>query len=242
MTFFQTKNTNRIQQKTSLMAVVLFFIMLSSCSGDRTGISKMVVGEKDAAEAFIGLPLLVKAEIALEENIASIDLHMATANTGDWTFTQHFTEKYSGSNTASFDEQFMFPNGTEAGNYELTLVVTGESGAVVERKRNFRISVDSTVPVVEELEVGINASGDDLHLAAHITAAKKIRQVILSVEGPDWSREFVFDKARIKDQMSVHFHEHAHVDEAPAGQYVVILTVEDQDGRKAAATGSFEKK
>lgn len=244
MAIFQTKNINGIQQKISLMAVILFFLAFSACSGDRIGISKMVVGEKDSGEATIGSPMLVKANIFLDENISGIELEMISQNSEgeEWTYSQQFTDKYSGANSARFDEQFMFPNGTEAGNYDLTLTVTGESGAIVQEKRKLRISVDSTVPVVDELEVGINASGDDLHLAAHITAVKKIRQVILSVESEDWSKEFVFEQARIKDQTSIHFHEHAHVDDAPAGIYTVVLTVEDQDGRKASATGTFEKK
>jgi len=244
MAIFQTKYTSRIQQKISLTAVVLFFIVLSSCSGDRSGISKMMVGEKDSGEATVGSSMPVKATISLDENIAGIELQMASldAEMDERTFNQQFSDKYSGANAVKFDEQFMFPSGTEAGNYELTLIVTGESGAILQQKRNFRISVDSTVPVVDELEVGINAKGDDLHLAAHITAVKKIRRVTLGLEGEDWSKEFVFEQARIKDQTSIHFHEHAHVDDAPAGIYTLVLTVEDYDGRKASATSTFEKK
>lgn len=235
----------RFLQKQHIIGLLaLFFFAFSSCSGDRPGISKMVVGEKDSGEATVGSPMLVRANISLDENITGVELQMASLDPemGEGTFSQQFSDKYSGSDAVKFDEQFMFPSATEAGNYELTLTVTGESGAILQQKRSFRISVDSTVPVVDELEVGINARGDDLHLAAHITAVKKIRQVILGLEGEDWSKEFVFEQARIKDQTSIHFHEHAHVDDAPAGIYTVVLTVEDQDGRKASATSTFEKK
>lgn len=242
MVLFSRLCSMSMWKRSQMLAALISLGILFSCTGEGSGISKMRVGEKDSGEAFIGLPMPVKADVSLDENIVGVELEMTAQSPEEWTFSQQFKDKYAGANAVKFDEEFMFPNGTEAGNYELTLTVTGESGAIVQQKRNFRISVDSTVPVVDELEVGINAAGDDLHLAAHITAAKKIRQVVLSVEGADWSKEFVFEQARVKDQTAVHFHEHAHVDEAPAGVYSVILTVEDHDGRKAAATGTFQKK
>lgn len=244
MSIFQQLKSGSIFQKTGLGAIMLFFVVFSSCSDGQVGISNLKVGERNSGEATLGLPMQINADVKLEENIVGIVLDIVSLDieSDEWTYQQDFGTKYSGTNTAKFDEQYMFPNGTLAGDYELTLTVTGESGAIVQQKRDFKILVDSTVPFVDELEVGINASGDDLHLAAHIAAARKIRQVVLLVEGSEWSKEFVFEQARIKDQTSVHFHEHAHVDEAPAGTYQVTLTVEDQDGRQASATADFNKK
>lgn len=244
MAIFQQLISGGIFQKAGLVTIILFFAVFSSCSDGQTGISKLKVGERNSGEATLGLPMQIEADVKLEENIVGIVLDIVSLDieSDEWTYQQDFGTKYSGTNTAKFEEQFMFPNGTLAGDYELTLTVTGESGAIVQQKRDFKILVDSTVPFVDELEVGINAAGDDLHLAAHIAAARKIRQVVLLVEGAEWSKEFVFEQARIKDQTSVHFHEHAHVDEAPAGTYQVTLTVEDQDGRKASATADFNKK
>lgn len=244
MAIFQQLKSGSIFQKAGLAGIILLFIAFSSCSDGQVGISKLKVGERNSGEATLGLPMQIEADVKLEENIEGIALDIVSLDieSDEWTYQQDFGTKYSGTNTAKFDEQYMFPNGTLAGDYELTLTVTGESGAIVQQKRDFKILVDSTVPFVDELEVGINAAGDDLHLAAHIAAARKIRQVVLLVEGAEWSKEFVFEQARIKDQTSVHFHEHAHVDEAPAGTYQVTLTVEDQDGRKASATADFNKK
>lgn len=248
MSIFQQLKSGEIFQKMGLAAIMLFFVVFSSCSDGQVGISNLKIGERNSGEATLGLPMQIEADVKLEENIVGIVLDIVSLDTdagvdaGEWTYHQDFGTKYSGKNTAKFDEQYMFPNGTLAGDYELTLTVTGESGAIVQQKRDFKILVDSTLPFVDELEVGINAAGDDLHLAAHIAAARKIRQVVLLVEGAEWSKEFVFEQARIKDQTSMHFHEHAHVDEAPAGTYQVTLTVEDQDGRKASATAEFKKK
>jgi len=224
------------------VAVMSAVGMFVSCSADRPGVRHLEVGEKGSAEAFVGQELPVRAEIALGEKIATIHLDAKASEAGGWTFHRHYTEGYAGKDRAAFAEKIDIPEDAKVGGYTVTVKAIGESGAAEEKSADFRLSVDSSVPVTGDLDVGINAAGNDLHLETDITAAKKIKQVRVEIKGAAWSRDFTFDKAQMKDQLSYNFHEHVPVDEAPAGEYEVLLTVEDQDGRTAVAHGSFEKK
>lgn len=242
MILFQQKNTNDKTAKVSLMALMLSISLLFSCSNGQTGITKIEIGEKGKSEAFIGSHLPIKAEINLNEKIKSIEVQIALAKTTDWSLNRSYREKYVGNSKVHFNESFEIPYDAEVGNYELMLKVNGENGAVEEKRTRIQISVDSTVPIVGDLDVGINAKGNDLHLETDITAAKKIKQVSVALKGKEWSKDFVFDKPAIKDHVSYNFHEHVNVNEAPKGEYEVVLTVEDQEGRKASTTNSFQKK
>ncbi len=242
MTSFLTQKITEFTAKASAVALMLSFVLFFSCSQHQTGIQKLEIGENGVTEAFIGQLLPIRAEIELNEKIASIDIHIVPVEANKWSFNQQYTEAYAGRRTALFEENIQIPDDAKVGNYELTIKVVGESGVTTEKQTNIRISVDSTVPIVGDLDVGINPKGNDLHLEADITATKKIKQVTVEIKGETWSKDFVFDKPQMKDQLSYKFHEHVHVEEAPKGEYKVVLTLEDQSGRKAVTTKSFQKK
>jgi len=224
------------------VAVMSAIGMFVSCSADRSGVRHLEVGEKGSAEAFVGQGLPVRAEIALGEKIASVDLRITPSDADGWSFRQQYAGNYAGKDKTSFAESIEIPADAKVGSYAVTVTAMGEKDAVEEATVDLRLSVDSSVPVVGDLDVGINATGNDLHLETDITAAKKIKQVRVEIKGAAWQKDFVFDKAQMKDQLSYNFHEHVHVDEAPAGEYEVLLTVEDQDGRTAVAKNGFRKK
>jgi len=229
--------------KVGLVVLMLAIGLFVSCSADRPGVRHLEVGEKGSAEAFVGQPLPVRAEIALGEKIASVEVRITTSDADGWSFRQQYADSYAGKDKVSFAETVQIPESAKVGSYAVRLTVMGEKHASEEATLDIRLSVDSSVPVVGDLDVGINAAGSDLHLETDITAAKKIKQVKVEIKGAAWSKDFIFDKAPMKDQLSHTFHEHVHeVEEAPPGTYEVLLTVEDQAGRKAAVRGSFEKK
>jgi len=225
-----------------LASLLLSFGLFFSCTGSKPGVRNLQVGEKGSAEAFVGQELPLRAKIALGEKIAAVHVDVRPADAESPILHQHYTEGYAGRERAAFVESIAIPADAKTGSYTVTLKVIGESGATEEKSANFRLSVDSSVPVAGDLDVGINAAGNDLHLETDITAAKKIKQVRVEIKGEAWTRDFTFDKAQMQEQMSYNFHEHVRVDEAPAGEYEVILTVEDQAGRTAEARGNFRKK
>jgi len=239
---FEHVRTIAFVPTAGLATVISAIGLFVSCSADRSGVRNLEVGEKGSAEAFVGQELPVRAEIALGEKIASVEVRITPSGADGWSFRQQYAGNYAGKDNVSFAETVQVPEGAKVGSYVVGLRAMGEKEAAEEATVDIRLSVDSSVPVVGDLDVGINAAGNDLHLEADITAAKKIKQVSVEVKGAAWSKVFTFDKAPMKDQMSYTFHEHVHVDEAPPGMYEVVLTVGDQAGRNAVAHGNFEKK
>lgn len=222
--------------------IALLLTVVTSCTSNEPGIHDVEVGEENNGEGYLGTTMPVKATINFgEEQLSTITLGMTSAD-GSSSFEMDLTPRYAGQSKVKLEEDLIFPEGTEAGEYVLTLNTKGSSGTIYKNEGKFHILVDSSLPVVDEFEVSINAKGNDLHLAAHIASPKKIEKVVLLITGLEWSKEFVYNKASVKDQTAIHFHEHAHVDDAPAGGYEVVLTVQDQAGRKATANGKFEKK
>lgn len=104
-----------------------------------------------------------------------------------------------------------------------------------------RERIDTTIPVITDLDVGINAKKNDLHIEAELSAVKKIDRVVVTLKGDNWTKDITFDQAPPRGELTTNFHQHVHVDEAPAGEYQVILTLHDQEGREAKAEGSFVK-
>lgn len=232
-----------LKQNRNIVTLILASIVavFAACSSMDSGISNIEIGEKNSAEAHIGAPVTITANIALNENIRSVVMKIVSAEGASWEFTQNYSDQYAGNKTAKFQETIEVPADAEVGNYELILTATSENETVEESTATFRLAIDSTVPSVMDLEVGLNSAGNDLHLEAHIDAAKKIKQVTLTVKGTGWIKDTVFDQDHIKGQTHVHFHEHADVDAAPAGEYRAILLVEDEEGRKAVASAGFVK-
>jgi len=235
--------TFTLKQNRKLLTLLLagMVAVFSACSNMGAGISNVEIGENNSAEAHIGAPVTVSANIALDENIESVVMKIVSTEGESWEFTQNYSHLYAGNKTAKFQETIEVPADAEVGNYELILTATSENDVVEETTTPFRVSIDSTVPSITDLEVGLNNAGNDLHLEAHIDAAKKIKQITLTVKGAGWIKDTKFDQDHIKGQTHVHFHEHADVDAAPAGNYQAILLVEDEEGRKAVATTGFVK-
>lgn len=238
-----TKSTMKFLSLGKSFVIFAFAtLFLVSCADKGKGIHDLEVGQNNKGEGYLGANMPVKANIQLgDEQLESIELGMESLD-GSSTFSMDLTPRYAGQNAFKLEEEFIFPSGTEAGSYVLVLDVKGNNGSVMKEQRTFNIHVDSSLPYVDELEVGLNQKGDDLHLAANIVAPKKIKRVVLIVKGAAWEKEFIYDQPRTKDQTAVHFHEHAHIDDAPAGDYNVELIVEDQEGRSASTTGTVQKK
>lgn len=217
-----------------------FIILLAGCSSPGRGISDLQVGEK--AEAFVGLSLPVSARVSAEAAIVEISIAIRPVSDEGWTFAAQYSDGIAGKNKADFRTDVAIPATAEPGNYRLTLRLVEADGSVTEASADFRLTIDSTVPTASGLDVGINAAGNDLHLETELTAPSGIKSVFVAIEGNAWSKEFKFAGEQLVGQLTHHFHEHVHVSEAPEGDYRVILTVEDQKGRRAQTEGMFAKK
>jgi len=222
--------------------LLLFFIVLSAgCGRQGAGISNIQVEEGGRAEVFVGQPFTVSAHVAAGKAIDHVDLRIGPVSGEGWTFERPFSEGIAGKKAVSFAARVEIPKDAEPGSYRLTLRLTEDDGSVAEESADFQIAIDSTIPTASDLDVGINAAGNDLHLETELIAPSGIKAVLVEIKGDAWSTGFTFNEGELVGQLTHHFHEHVHVEEAPAGTYRVILTVEDRKGRSAKTEGTFTK-
>ena len=204
-------------------------------------ISGLRIDQSKDGQIALGQPGLLKADIALDKAIDFISFELKNSEgmliEMDWPCIADV----KGQQNYTLSQQFQVPTTVRSGKYWLILSV--EDVQSLEHRDSILIDVvlDNTIPIIGALDVGINKKGNDLHLEAELTAISKIDRVEVLIEGEHFSKDVSFDKPSIKDQLTITFHEHVHVDDAPAGEYTVLLTLYDQEGRIAKAEGAFTK-
>lgn len=220
----------------------IFFILLSTaCHQEHPGVSDLRVGTDGNGEAFVGQELPVTAHISVHTPINRADVEIRAISGQGWAFQQQYTEGIAGKTHAQFETVIAVPDTVETGDYILVLRIMDAEETTSEDTARFRLAVDNTVPVASDLDVGINAAGDDLHLESELTVPLGIAKVLVEIKGDDWEKAFTFSEERLVGQLSYRFHEHVKVGEAPKGSYRVTLTVEDGKGRRSGTEGIFTK-
>ncbi len=221
-----------------LWSIVLF---LAGCNSGTTGISGLRIGDDTGKEVFPGQPLQVTARLATHTEISHIDLEIQPAADSGWTFRQEYRDGYSGLQKVNFKAELPVPPDAEPGTYRLALRLTDKKGSEMTESDDFRLAIDSSIPTATDLDAGINTAGNDLHLETELTAPGRINKVVVDIKGDEWQKTFTFAGKQLTGQLSHRFHEHVDVAEAPKGFYQVILTVEDQKGKRSTVEGAFTK-
>jgi len=246
--------TNMMKTNFKLLAIVAFLgVFLYSCSDDDDPvlnapiISNFEYGEGSSHStdqvAYKGSDIHFEAEINAEATVSSITLsihaHDLTPGDGevDWDFEQTFTDsKYLVINPV-FHEHIDVPANIPAGEYHIELTVTDALGNSTEVEGHIQVldpvtisdfSMDTTV-----------ARGDDFHVEFLINAVHGIHKITVDIHAHgitpgageiEWDYEDVFEDG-YHGEAEVEFHEHIDVPaNAPAGEYHILFTVEDEDG------------
>lgn len=225
-----------------LLTLGVSALLLGACSvGEKNRVSDLWVGLDVEGLGYAGQSLPVSATIRSNTPIAHIDMEIQPETGTGWAFTQRYTEGLSGRTSAVFETAVAVPDTAERGDYRLVLRLTEEDGSTVAETAAFSLSIDTTVPIASGLELGVNAAGNDLHLASELTAPAGIAHVVVEITGESWSDRVAFSSDRLAGKLDHHFHEHIHVGEAPKGVYTVVLTVTDARGRQHRTSSNFTK-
>lgn len=229
-----------------LTCIVLLFIglgVLYSCNSAKdTAITDLRVGTDSDLKGFAGIAMPVTAKVRGDKDIKEIELAIFPKSGSGWNFSQQYRVGLEGQNSADFEEAIAIPMDANVGYYRLKMKVVHADLTEVESTVDFDISLDSSIPLASELEVGINADGTDLHLESQLSVAKTIKSVMISLVGDSWSKEYLFEKTGMIGKLEYNFHEHIKVADLPKGRYEVVLQVNDQENRTFETRGRFEKK
>lgn len=193
--------------------------------------------------AFRGSDLHLEAEILAEATVASITVtihgHDLEVGEGEeeWDFSQTFTdEKYRVKNP-TFHEHIDIPSTAPVGEYHVTMEVTDEAGKTSEVEGHLEVMSPVTISDFEMDETV--ARGSDFHVEFMINAVNGIHQITVDIHAHgitpgagevEWEFEEVFEEG-YHELTEAEFHEHIDVPAtAPAGEYHMIFTIEDEDG------------
>lgn len=237
-----------------LTIIALSIFTLYACSNDddvlalkAPTISNFEYGEGSSHSTepvgYIGSDIHLEAEIYAEATISSIsvEIHAHDLTPGDgeveWDFEQIFTgNKYLVANP-TFHEHIDIPDNIPAGEYHIVLTATDELGNSTEIEGYIQILAPMTLS-----DIAIDSSvirGNDFHTEFMIYAVHGIHNITVDVHAHgitpgagevEWDYEEEFHEG-YHGEMEVEFHEHIAVPAtAPAGEYHIIFTIEDEIG------------
>ncbi|WP_159021368.1 DUF4625 domain-containing protein [Formosa sp. L2A11] len=193
--------------------------------------------------AYKGSNIHLEAEIYAEATVSSItvsihahDLELADGEV-DWDFEQVFTDsKYLAINP-TFHEHIDVPTDIPAGEYHVELLITDEIGNSTEVEGYIQILDLITLSDISIDETVVR--GEDFHTEFMINAFNGIHSITVDAHAhgltlADGEVEWDYEEEFLEgyhEETEVEFHEHIDVPlTAPAGEYHIIFTVEDEDG------------
>lgn len=244
-----------MKSNLKLLAIITFVgVFLNSCSSDDDAvtidapvISNFEFGEGSTHStdpvAYKGSDIHLEAEINAQASVSSITLsihaHDLALEDGevDWDFEQVFTDASYMAINPTFHEHVDVPTNIPAGEYHIELLVTDTNGNSTEVEGHIEIMDPITIS-----EVSIDSTvvkGSDFHSEFMIEAINGIHDITVDVHAHgltledgevEWDYEAVFSEG-YHDETAIEFHEHIDVpDTAPAGEYHIIYTIEDESG------------
>ena len=247
--------TNFMKSNFKFLAITAFLaISLNSCSSDDDGpllnaptISSFEYGQGSTHTTdkvvYKGSDIHLEAEINAEATVSSIkiSIHAHGLDLGesevDWDFEKVFTDsKYLVINPA-FHEHIDVPANIPAGEYHIELTVTDALGNSTRVDGHIQI-----LDVITLSDISIDTTvtrGDDFHVAFMINATNGIHNITVDVHSHGitpgdgeigWHYNEIFSEG-FHGLTNVEFHKHIDVPmTAPAGEYHLVITVEDEDG------------
>ena len=253
--------TKLMKSNFKFLALIAFFgILLNSCSSDDDAsspslnapeITNFEYGEGSVHStdqvAFKGSDIHLEAEINAEAVVSSITLsiHAHDLPLADGEVEWDFFQEYSGSNyqviNPTFHEHVDVPTNIPSGEYHIELTVIDELGNSTEIEGHLEI-LDSIILSGFSVDAAA-AKGSDFHAEFMINALNGIHNITVDIHAHglpvgagevEWDSEIIFSEG-YHGLTDVEFHEHIDVPAtAPAGEYHITFTVEDEDGNTKA--------
>ncbi|WP_421823826.1 DUF4625 domain-containing protein [Flagellimonas oceanensis] len=239
----------------SLAIITMGALVLHSCSSDDDGgspveapvITNFEYGEGSSHSteqvAYKGSDIHLEAEITAEGTVSTIELsihgHDLEVGEGEveWDFEQTYSDASYLVINPTFHEHVDIPSNIPSGEYHVTLTVTDELGNSTEVEGHVEILDPITVSGFEMDETV--ERGSDFHIEFMIGAVNGIHEVLVDVHAHDlevgegeveWDFEGDFSED-FHELTEAEFHEHIDVPAtAPAGEYHITFTIEDEDG------------
>lgn len=248
--------TNTMKTNFKSLAIVAFLgLVLHSCSSDDDGATNVAPpvitnfefgeGSEHSTEpyAYKGSDLHLEAEINAEGIVSSIsiDIHADDVEVGEGEVEWHYELTWTDANylviNPTLHEHIDIPSNIPAGEYHIVLTVTDELGNSTEVEGHLEILDPITISDFH-MDTTVQR-GSDFHVEFMIEAVNGIHNISVDIHAHDiavgegevkWDYEEIFEDG-FHEEVEAEFHKHIDVPAtAPAGEYHVLFTVEDEDG------------
>ncbi|MDO6602290.1 DUF4625 domain-containing protein [Arenibacter palladensis] len=248
--------TDIMKSNFKFLAIVTFLgLVLHSCSSDDDGVSDASApvitnfefgeGSDHSTEpyAYKGSDLHLEAEINAEGIVSSIsiDIHADDVQVGEGEVEWDYEDTYTNASylviNPTFHEHIDIPSNIPAGEYHIVLTVTDELGNSTEVEGHLEI-LDPIVISDFSMDTTVQR-GSDFHVEFMIDAVNGIHNITVDIHAHDltigegeveWDYEEIFEDG-FHEEIEAEFHKHIDVPvTAPASEYHVLFTVEDEDG------------
>ena len=248
--------TNTLKSNFKFLAIVTFLgLFLQSCSSDDDGATNAAApvitdfefgeGSDHSTEPFAykGSDLHLEAAINAEGIVSSIsiDIHAHDLVVGEgeveWEYELTWTDASYLVINPTFHEHIDIPSNIPAGEYHILLTVTDELGNSTEVEGHLDI-LDPIAISDFDMDETV-ARGSDFHVEYMIAAVNGIHNISVDIHAHglaigdgevEWDYEEVFEDG-FHEETEAEFHKHIDVPAtAPAGEYHVTFTIEDEDG------------
>ena len=226
---------------TLILKICLFpLILLVGCQRSSEPINNLTIGLDGENRGYLGQTLPWNFSVGSEDDTERIILNISPLSGEGWSFTKTY-EQQSFEGYGIVNDTIRVPDEAKVGSYRFELRLMSGGKTIYSKKTEFTLKVDSSIPHISVLDVGVNTAGSDLHLETDLSVPQGIESVSVEVQGEGVTKSFVFDSSRLKGTITNNFHEHIDVQEMPEGEYKVTLTVRDTKGKQGRAVGNFRK-
>lgn len=215
-------------------------LLLVGCQGSSEPVNDLTIGLEGESQGYLGQTLPWNFSVDSVDHIEQIILNILPVEGEGWTFTKTY-ERQNFNEDGTIHDAIQIPDEAKVGNYRFELQLLSGGKRIYSKDTELTLKVDSSIPYISALDVGVNSDGSDLHLETDLSAPQGIESVTVDIHGEEVMKSFTFDSPRLKGTITNNFHEHIDVQEMPKGEYKVILTVRDGKGKQADASGSFKK-
>ncbi|MFD2556592.1 MULTISPECIES: hypothetical protein [Sphingobacterium] len=220
----------------------LLLMVLNSCSPQKQDIVWKWNKDNEKMHFFVGQQIPLRVDINSKDRPDSVWIQIKQVDGGNWSYLKPVPSHLLLSHSPySVETNIEVPDTANTGKYKVGLFAKLPDGSIIQDIVDIDLSIDTSFPWISDLDIGLNARQDDLHLAADLSAAKKINKVHVYIEGAGWKGSYDFQGSSLKDRITAHFHEHVDIKEAPAGDYSLQLVLTDGLGRVTKQKGSFKK-
>jgi len=199
------------------------------------------IGTANTKTAYAGQDFHIEATLKAGANLSGLKVQITPVVSGrGWSFSQIYTKDIKGLKNAVFHEHLLVPEDAVAGEYDLLLVLTDESGGRSEYKSTIKIIKNPMLPSASLMSVVFDGNSD-LQLSGRIKAPNNLEFIKVEIQSTLWTRIYDFNGVDVENKTEFDLSEVIDMRQPPKGHYHVNITIADQKNNRLPLSYHLDK-